>query len=62
MSDGRLALSQRRREAGLSPLERDQVETVLLSAAGGTAPRIAALLSRGALTVHTTVRCSPVNC
>jgi len=54
--DQQPALQQLRREPGLSPLERDRVEMVLLAAAGWTAPRIATHLGRCGPTVRTTLK------
>jgi len=48
-------LRRLRRERGLSPLERDRVEIVLLAASGWPAPRIAAHLGRCGPTVRTTL-------
>ena len=53
--DHQSELQRLRREPGLSPLERDRVEIVLLAAAGWSAPRIAAHLDRCGPTVRTTL-------
>lgn len=54
--DQHLALQRLRREPGLSPLERDRVEIVLLAASGWAAPRIATHLGRCGPTVRTTLK------
>lgn len=50
------ALQALRREPGLTPLERDRVEAVLLSAAGWSPPRIAAHLGRCVVAIRTALR------
>jgi transposase len=52
----RSELQQLRRQADLSPLERDRMEAVLLCAAGWSAPQIAAHLDRCDVTVRTALR------
>jgi hypothetical protein len=52
-SEERAAVEGLRRDATLSPAERDRVELVLLSAAGWSPPRIAAHLGYHPATVRT---------